>query len=778
MCRSIGVLSRRLLTLTVSAAVTLTAAGPASPQATLNEESPFHRVVEELHPDARWSEEKLSVGWDLLNALVPRVPYRSGQKRVPVDEANTLRLGDLVVPGDLTDDAFGIIVVVDSVYGRNHHYVSLRSGNSRASFSDRRLAALPRSVNSREGRRIKSVNAWAREVFTLPSEYRTGPIAVPARGAKLHFAVGFEDVLERAGVRRIDERTDNDGKQVPSVRAQVFVESQGVREPLYDDVLQPIRATPNKRRYRQMTVDLGAFAGRDVRLIFRFESASTRGQIDGAFSLPIWGNPVVYATHAALRNKPNVLMISLDTLRADHLGAYGYDRDTSPNIDRFAEEGVLFENCLSTSSWTTPAHASVFTGLPLSIHEAGGRDGWRLRGSVTTLSELARRNGYLTAAFTHGHALAGDLGFAQGFDQYSNGPLSGQTPDSTLGSAAEQIFAQGRAWLEEFGHLPFFLFLHTYEIHAPYLPPEPFAKRFTDQSARDGFPKAEMASAEERDRIVGLYDGGIAYTDHVLGGLLDYLRDAGLLETTHVILFSDHGEEFWEHGGVEHSFTLFQEQLHVPLIVRIAGEEPPRGRIQQRVSLADLFATTLDLMGADYEAPSHSISLVPFIRNGEGPYPRTVFRSELFKIKNDYYMISGISDRYKLIAKTHYDQRESPIHESKIDGKSDGFASDPIAFLNFLARRQGLLADTLPDKRRARLERAATEELFDLKTDPKESASIHAAQPDTVRALREALLADLRQSADEAARAGMEHETVRELTEREREELRALGYLD
>ena len=733
-------------------------AATACAQVVLGGDRPFYRIVSDAAP----SPPRIAIGWDNWTVLRESAPLAINDVRVPVAEDNTFRLGDAVDVSRLSSNAFGVVVAVDSVWGRNHHYVVTAGVQDAAEI---RLSALPPALQTETQRRLRTVRAWVREVPDFPGEIRSEPVTLPKSGAHLSFGVGFEDIVDQAGIRELADDAAAEGRQTPTVVARVLLQSvAGETEVFARDVRDNV-AHANHRRVQPFTVDIAAFSGHTVQFVFRFDSADERA-LPSPFAMPVWVNPVVRAA-APDSTKKNLLLISLDTLRADHLGAYGYERATSPRLDEFAADAALFEDCISNSSWTTPAHASIFTGLSPILHGAGGPAGFRLREGAVTLAELARANGYLTAAFTQGHAIDGGLGFAQGFDQYSNGPPSGGLPQSD--GRAEEIFEQGAQWLDEFGGNPFVLFLHTYEIHAPYMPPEAFRGRFTADPPGDGMPLKSMSDPAARERIVALYDEGIAYTDDVLGKFLDGMRESGLLDRTHVIIFSDHGEEFWEHGDVQHSFTLYQEQLHVPLIVRLAENDPPAVRIPQRVILSDLFATALELLGIEHARPRDSLSLVPLMRGADAAYPRTMFRAELYKENLQYFMIAALRGDAKYTAKTRYDRAASPLHEFIL-----GEGTEAAGGARFPGEPELTLLRLLDTTAQAHPE--VEEQFYDLGADPAELAPIDPGP--RMNTLRRVLLDDLEQSAEQARQTGADVAAPSELTEAERERLRALGYVE
>ncbi len=341
--------------------------------------------------------------------------------------------------------------------------------------------------------------------------------------------------------------------------------------------------------------------------------------------------PLVVAEPVASR--PNVLLISIDTLRADHLGAYGYARDTSPRINNFAQRGVLYEQAQSSAPWTLPAHASLFSGLDPSEHGiteyASDGDTWQvLDQEIPLLAEQLRGHGYTTAAFTGGGLLGSRFGLARGFDMYRSD-----------GRRLEDYHPAVLGWLRRNQRWPFFLFLHFYNVHRPYRPPAPYDKLF---SAAEGesFAAADLedfcAAAEQRGtpptaaflrQVVARYDGEIRYLDTLLGEVFDQLERSGLNDNTLVVLLSDHGEAFFEHGNCDHLKSLYQPLVRVPLIV--AGPELPSGlRVPQPVQLKDVGQLILDYVGVADELGSQPRRLLAELRrqaSGEPPEPALAY---------------------------------------------------------------------------------------------------------------------------------------------------------
>ena len=303
----------------------------------------------------------------------------------------------------------------------------------------------------------------------------------------------------------------------------------------------------------------------------------------------------------------NLLLISLDTLRADHLGCYGYARPTSPFLDRLASQGVLFEQAYATSPWTLPSHASLFTGLYPSQHGVMTEE-LSLPTDLPTLAEALRGRDFATAGFVSGIFLGPRFGLGRGFERYGVIPTRAESGGSATSlSATDRVSAGGLEWLATRQERPFFLFLHYFDIHSDYRPEPRFAALFgepyhgpVDGSTRQlrAFLRGQIAiDADGRAHLVDLYDAEIRQLDQGLEELFAQLRERGALDQTIVVVTADHGEELFDHGGVFHGRTQYQEMLRVPLI--LAGPGIPSGlRIDQPVSLIDLAPTLLTLLGA------------------------------------------------------------------------------------------------------------------------------------------------------------------------------------
>jgi arylsulfatase A-like enzyme/Tfp pilus assembly protein PilF len=301
------------------------------------------------------------------------------------------------------------------------------------------------------------------------------------------------------------------------------------------------------------------------------------------------------------RGKPepvNVLLVSLDTVRPDHLGCYGNTDIETPNTDRIAAEGFVFTDAMTSVPLTLPSHASILTGLYPISHGARINGTFTLADRFTTLAEVLKANGYTTGAFVGSFVLDSRFGTAQGFDTYDDlmdlrMPAGGADHPERR---ASNVTTNAVRWLGEVSE-PFLAFVHYYDPHTPYEPPPPF------DSLYQGNP----------------YDGEIAYTDRELGRLLDGLEQLDLMERTLIVVLSDHGEGLGDHGELEHGILIYESTMKVALIIRIPEAHPSSGdlsgpgRIDQPVELVDVFPTILSLVGIDSPDEIDGRSIVPLL---------------------------------------------------------------------------------------------------------------------------------------------------------------------
>jgi arylsulfatase A-like enzyme len=301
---------------------------------------------------------------------------------------------------------------------------------------------------------------------------------------------------------------------------------------------------------------------------------------------------------------PNLLFLTLDTTRADHVCLSDAGRDTTPRLRALAQAGVRFDLAYAAASSTLPSHASLFTGLPPIAHGAV-KNGLRLSDDVTTLAEVLRDHGWHTGAVVSSFVLDRRFGLAQGFSQYDDDLPPDEATSARGGWMGFDLqgggferradFTTDRAirWLDEHAARPFFLFVHYYDAHNPYVPPPPFDTRF---ARRAGDPRSLADELTHRDEI-DAYDGEIAFVDAQLGRLLDHLAARGLADDTLVLVTADHGEGLGEHGAMHHAVNVYEEAIRVPLVMRWPGRLPAGAVVDQPVAAVDVMPTLLELLG-------------------------------------------------------------------------------------------------------------------------------------------------------------------------------------
>ena len=364
--------------------------------------------------------------------------------------------------------------------------------------------------------------------------------------------------------------------------------------------------------------------------------------------------------------RSNLILISIDTLRADHLGCYGYNRNTSPNIDRFAKDGVLFSNTIAQSSWTLPSHMSMLTGLYPTSHGVLSPER-KLNDEYLTLAEILQNAGYKTVAFTDGGYLRGKYGY-QGFDFFDDKPIE------SWGSI-ERTYTKAVNWLRKNNSSPFFLFLHTYQVHAPYNP-SPQYDVYSDKNYRgileatankvatDYHRIQDKMKLEDYTYLVDKYDGDIYYTDDFFGKLFKELRDLGLYDRSIIVLTSDHGENFLDHKAYKIGhIELYDEIVKVPLIIK-APAFPRKHIVEAQVESMDIMPTVLELLGISIPKGLDGESLAELTKKGS--YNSTFAFSEK---DYDYRMIR--SEDWKLLLRAGNESKKSEIelYNLKVDSK-------------------------------------------------------------------------------------------------------------
>ena len=413
---------------------------------------------------------------------------------------------------------------------------------------------------------------------------------------------------------------------IRGLRVWVVARSGGEREVI------DVASTADRRRPRWLdfTADLSRWAGREVTLEFH-------AALDGLppahlhTNVVAWG-PVRLSGPLGKRERPNVLFILVDTLRADHLPSYGYRRDTAPNVTRaLAAPGAVVESAYSQAPWTLPSVVSFLTSRQPGEFLGNDFAAYGVPPGVTTLAEEMAKRGYETGGFFGNKLLHAGNGFARGFDTFFSPPPE-MTVDDNQPDAAE-LNGKVLPWVEAHRRQPFFLYVHYIDPHDPYDNPEIVDNRSPFETApcptcipgrwMQGVYSGKIPLANgERDveHLKALYDSEIHYADRFIGRLLDSLPPE-VLRNTLIVLTADHGEEFHEHGGWKHGFTLYEEQIHVPLIVRWDGHVPAGSRLRGTVRLLDLAPTLLAAVGGQPDPSWEGVDLLPALAV-KAPLPR------------------------------------------------------------------------------------------------------------------------------------------------------------
>jgi len=485
---------------------------------------------------------------------------------------------------------------------------------------------------------------------------------------------------------------------------------------------------------------------------------SYRLRTAGSEALPGSGE----ATNEPPANAPDVVLVVLDTVRTSSMSTYGYDRPTTPVFSGLAEEGALFLDATSPSTWSLPSHASLFTGWFPSAHNAHGEH--RVLGDYPpTLAEVFSRNGYETLCFTANPHISAGFGLTRGFTWSDKAWMAGKggrsfififrlldvlgfTAEDKGGSVVAQNFEQ---WVDgrPNDHRPAFVFINFLEAHFPYhqLPRE-FLQRFSNRSPDElrkvsvevlGAQFGRELSSEEAESAVDpsldMYDAGVAYTDYLLGRIVDSLKQAGRLDDTVLIVLADHGEMVGEHGAFGHGAALYQPNLHVPLLIRYPPRVARGSRVAEPVSTLGVYATALELSGLVPPAKVQVSSLLPAIEGERAGLP-------------------VIAERFR----------------SDLLGRVDGeMASQARRYRAYRSGMLKLVEDSEGDVF-----------LFDLSADPTETTNLAETRPGELARLRGELAAWTAALELPPIDAEVDFEDIVEVDPAAQERLRALGYIE
>jgi arylsulfatase A-like enzyme len=428
----------------------------------------------------------------------------------------------------------------------------------------------------------------------------------------------------------------------------------------------------------------------------------------------------------------NVVLVSVDTLRADRLSVYGYDRPTSPFLEELAADGVVFEQFVQSGGGTLPSHMTMFTSLYPATHQVEVHTGTHLEDEWTTLAEALKLRGYSTAAYTDGGWMSGKFGFARGFDVFDDRDVHGHLKAS---------LPKAYRWIEKNQNNPFFVFLHTYDVHSqteklpyecpgdfPYLYTRDYSGDFdgcidgrcasdllvwlTEGATQGTFDIGDYLAPEDLEFISSLYDGCINYVDTRLAELAAFLKERDLYDRTLIVVTTDHGEEFMDHGLLLHVRGGYEELVRIPLVMKLPGSTVVGKRVSQLATMVDVVPTILDVLGIPIPEQAQGHSLMPAVVRG----------ARVRRVAHIYNIVR--TERWKYFG------------------------------------REG--------------------RLFDLVEDPKETRDVAADHPDLVENL-ERVSRELIERDHEARRRldGTERTDTRvELTSEEIQHLKSLGYLN
>jgi arylsulfatase A-like enzyme len=400
----------------------------------------------------------------------------------------------------------------------------------------------------------------------------------------------------------------------PGVEFVVRIRHDGRDDVAWSQLLDPI-AHAEHRGFVPVDVDLGRFSGRGRELVLETHGYEQTGDPLQAF----WGAP---ALTLGTGQAPLAIVYLVDTLRADHTGVYGYARKTTPELDAFAKDAAVFDQAIMHASWTKPSVASILTSrLPARHRAVQLRDA--LDPENPTIARRLEERGWSTgAAIANSVIYAEESAFDPGFEYFAG--LHGDDARRSKLVGADVVVDSALAFLRSRRGLPTFLYVHTMDPHVPYAPPPPFDRLFapfpTEQHpARD--PRTDYLEPLDRERMIGQYDGDIAFGDREFGRFLRALKQDGLYDDALIVFMADHGEEFLDHGRWLHGRSLFDELIRVPLVVKFPGNRWAGRRVAEQVQGLDIVPSVLEAAGLPLPADLGGIPLQHTLRGGEKSRP-------------------------------------------------------------------------------------------------------------------------------------------------------------
>jgi arylsulfatase A-like enzyme len=486
--------------------------------------------------------------------------------------------------------------------------------------------------------------------------HRGFPAGPPAR---LRFALD----IPRGARLRLACAVDPRFHDRPAVEFVASVRRDGRESVVLSRLLDPI-SRPEHRGWVLVDVDLSAHAGPGRELVLETRGYEQGGEPERAW----WGTPAL----TVARKAPLVVVYLVDTLRADHTGVYGYSRATTPELDAFARDAVVFDTAVMHASWTKPSVASILTSrLPGQHRAVQLRDA--LDPQNVTIAERLDERGWATGAAIANSVIYGaESTFDRGFHVFAG--LHGDDDRRSKLVDADVVVDAALSILRHREGMPTFLYVHTMDPHVPYAPPPPFDRMFgpfpeEGRPARD--PRTDYKEPADRERMVGQYDGSIAFGDREFGRFLRELEAAGLYDDALVVFLSDHGEEFLDHGGWLHGRTLFDELIRVPLVVKLPGGRGAGTRVAGQVQGIDVVPTVLEAMGLPLPADLAGQPLQRMLGGGAKPRPALAeishrgFVAHGVRTEGDKYIRRFSPDEDEL----YFDLRRDPGETQSIAGR-------------------------------------------------------------------------------------------------------------
>jgi len=469
---------------------------------------------------------------------------------------------------------------------------NLLSGQYRVEFPTQADTRFQEAVKGKEWEKVFKSDAINTRYTKMPW---TGRVRDRGVSHQALFSVGKARVVYH--FNRLEEKGLNFSvfnPQGSSLSYRISIEDNKRKKVLFNKFFEGLN-------FHNDRVDFNPVFKEGVRLVFE-----TRGEGVGA-----WINP----RFTRVKKNPRVyVMLVLDTMRLDHTSLYGYERHTTPELEKLARQGMVYLNAYSTSSWTLPAHVSLFSGKdPLGHRVSEPED--RIPGDYSLLAEIFQNQGFVTAAFTGGGFVDGQYGFHRGFQVYSN--LPGRVFHL---NSAEMVLNHFKNYAQRFWGEDLFVFLHTYQVHAPYKCPPGLVRHFNKDlgvnlKGPGNFIRDKKTGIfkdigeENRKTLVDLYDTSIYYTDKsLIGGMVRFLKDKGVYESSMITVLSDHGEEFYDHGSWEHGHTLYNELVRIPLVMKYPDNQKT-GKENALASITDIAGLILDAGGFHKEALDFPVNL-------------------------------------------------------------------------------------------------------------------------------------------------------------------------